>query len=45
MLAVFDTRTDEAGTVPLADVAEDIRRYEVLGPGDDSAGISGGVGR
>jgi hypothetical protein len=39
MLAVFDTQSDDAGTVALADVAADIRRYEVLGPAD-SGGIT-----
>ena len=39
MLTVFDTQADEVGTVALADLANDIRRYQVLGPADD-AGIT-----
>ena len=38
MLAVFDARADAVATVPLADVAADIRRYEVLGPAGPAAG-------
>jgi hypothetical protein len=35
MLTVFDTAKDEVATVALAKVAADIKRYEVLGSGDD----------
>jgi hypothetical protein len=39
MLAVLDAQAGEVATVALADVAQDIRRYEVLGAAD-SSGIS-----
>ena len=41
-LTVVDAQSDEVTTVALADVAADIRRYEVLGAAGDSAGITGG---
>jgi hypothetical protein len=42
MLAVLDAQEDAVATVALADVAADIRRYEVFGPAD-SGGISPGT--
>jgi hypothetical protein len=39
MLAVFDATSGQVATIALADVAADIRRYEVLGSAD-SSGIS-----
>ena len=36
ILAVFDAQAGEVATVALADVAQDIRRYEVLGAADSS---------
>lgn len=41
LLAAADTQTDEITTVALADVAADMGRYELLGPGGDSTVISG----
>ncbi|MGH3422419.1 MAG: hypothetical protein ACRDOD_22835 [Streptosporangiaceae bacterium] len=35
-LSALDTQTDELTAVPLADVATDLHRYELLGPADSS---------
>lgn len=35
-LSALDTRTDELTTVPLADVAADLGRYELLGAADSA---------
>jgi hypothetical protein len=35
-LSARDTQTDELTTVPLVDVAADLRRYELLGPADSA---------
>jgi hypothetical protein len=35
-LSALDTQAAELTTVPLADVAADLRRYELLGPADSA---------
>jgi hypothetical protein len=44
-LTVFDTTSVEVASVALADVARDIRRYDILGTPDDPAGTSGAGAR
>jgi hypothetical protein len=36
ILSVYDQQEDAVTSVALADLAGDIRRYEVLGPADDT---------
>lgn len=45
MITAYDAQADEVITVALADVAADIRRYELLGATGDSAVITPGGSR
>jgi hypothetical protein len=38
MITAYDAQADEVTTMALADVAADIRRYELLGTADSGAG-------
>lgn len=42
ILTAYDTQGDAVTTVALADVAADIRRYELLGSADSGTASSGG---
>jgi hypothetical protein len=42
ILSVYDKQDDTVTRVPLADLAGDIRRYEVLGSPDDAGENSSG---